>query len=109
MKMSETYTRDFSPEVNAKINAAQSTEEIRSIIMAEMERLGLAERRDRDQTYTPTQAQAASSASSAPQQNDAPTSNLMRRVITVKGSDWLISGRTEDELYRMEMAMKSAL
>jgi hypothetical protein len=107
--MAETYTRDFSPEVNAKINAAQSTEEIRSIMMAEMERLGLAERRDRDQTYTPTQAQAGSASSAPASQHDAPTSNLLRRVITVKGKDWLISGHSEEELYRMEMAMKAAL
>jgi hypothetical protein len=107
--MAETYTRDFSPEVNAKINAAQSTEEIRSIMMAEMERLGLAEK-DRAGTYTQAQsAQSGAAQPAPPAQQDAPTSNLLRRVITVKGKDWLISGHSEDELYRMEMAMKSAL
>jgi hypothetical protein len=107
--MSETYTRDFSPEVNAKINAAQSTEEIRSIMMAEMERLGLAEK-DRAGTYTQTQSAQSGAAQPAPaSQQDTSTSSLLRRVITAGGQDYLIAGRTEDELYRMEMAMKAAL
>jgi hypothetical protein len=106
--MSENYTRDFSPEVMSKINSCNSIEEIREVMKAELERQGIAQR-ERDGSFTnvePTHAQAQPAPAS---QQDAPTSNLLRRVISVKGCDWLISGRSEDELYRMEMAMKAAL
>jgi hypothetical protein len=106
--MSDNYTREYSPEVMSKINSCNSIEEIREVMKAELERQGIAQR-ERDGSFTnvePTHAQAQSVPAS---QQDAPTSNLMRRIITVKGQDYLISGRSDDELYRVEMGLKSTL
>jgi hypothetical protein len=109
MKMASDYTREFSPQVNAAIAACNSIEEIREVMKHALASEGVA-RLERDSTFTNVESAYAQQAQFAPaSQPDAPTSNLLRRVITVNGKDWLISGHSDEELYKLEMGMKAAL
>jgi hypothetical protein len=101
--MANDFTREFSPEVNAAIANAQSTEEIRTIMMRALEQQGLAEK-DRSGNYSQTHAAQSGFAPSAPSQQ--PATSLLRRIINVGGSPFVISETSEEKLDRLEQALK---
>jgi hypothetical protein len=96
--MASDYTREFSPELNRAIASANSIEEIRSLMKAELERQGVASR-ERDGSYVQVEPTHAPPTRSADGEH--------HRTIYIGNTGYELSGPSEASLDRMEATLRA--